>query len=280
MALYNRLKEINSLVGRDLLRSSSLTLVRYYNSIEDKNSAAAFFTPFMIEAGATDEDITVGDILQTNKYFSVLDRFLSKLQRNKSFSRLKNTDNKDVLFTESGNVNLLLGDTDSYGYPGSNVKINMVEVNDNITDPTETAAPFDFFTRKYRLVGNISLGDGIDGESAYVLPLGIISNDDLTESITVRGGSSNSTVNANDSVFIDVTTPLNNDCYVTESGSGNYISATNGFISFDNTLIGPGDYYVFLTLSSSVPMDAVVNLDHIVEVSSPAPIASVSFQTV
>ena len=100
MALYNRLKEINSLVGTNLMRSSSLTLVQYYNSIEDKNSSAAFFTPFMIEAGATDEDITVGDILQRNKYFSALDRFLSKLQRNQSFSKLKNTNNKDVLFTE------------------------------------------------------------------------------------------------------------------------------------------------------------------------------------
>ena len=280
MALYNRLKEINSLIGVNLLRSSNLNLGEYYDSIQNKNSAAGFFTPFMIEAGIDAKGITVGDILQRNQYFYLLDRFLSKIQENENFSKIKTTNNKDVLFTENGNVTLLLGDTESYGYPGSSVKINMIEVNDNITDPTETAAPFEFFTRKYRLVGTIGLGDGMDGETTYILPLGIISNDDLTESITVRGGSSNNTVNANDSVFIDVTTPLNNDCYVTETGSGNYVSATNGFISFDNTLIGPGDYYVFLTLASSVPMDAVVNIDQIVEVSSPAPIASVSFQTV
>ncbi len=278
MALYNRLKEINSLVGTNLMRSSSLTLVQYYNSIEDKNSSAAFFTPFMIEAGATDEDITVGDILQRNKYFSALDRFLSKLQRNQSFSKLKNTNNKDVLFTEKGNVNLLLGDTDSYGYPGSTVLINMVEVNDNMTDDTNVTAPFDLFTRKYRLVGTVGCGE--PAETAYIIPLGIISNDDLSENLTVRGGASNSSVSCDDTVFINVSTPLNNDSYVTNVSTGDYVSATNGFLSFDNTLTGPGDYYVFLTLSSSVAMTATVNLDEIIEVQSPAPTASVSFQTV
>jgi len=278
MALYNRLKEINSLVGTNLMRSSNLTLIEYYNSIEDKNSAAAFFTPFMIEAGATDEDITVGDIIQRNKYFGALDRFLSKLQKNQSFSKIKNTDNKDVLFTQNGNINLLLGDTASYGYPSSSVLINMVEVNDNMTDSTQLVTESDLFTRKYRLVGTVGCGE--PAETGYVIPLGIISNDDLSEELIVRGGASNSSVSCDDTVFINVSTAFNNDSYVTDVSTGDYVSATNGFLSFDNTITGPGDYYVFLTLSSSVAMTATVNLDEIIEVQSLAPTASVSFQTV
>ena len=51
-------------------------------------------------------------------------------------------------------------------------------------------------------------------------------------------------------------------------------------MNLDNTITGPGDFYVFLILSSSVAMDAVVNLDHTIEVFSPTPTVSVSFQTV
>ena len=279
MALYNRLKEINSIVGRNLLRSSNLTLVEYYNSIENKNTAAGFFTPFMIEAGATDEFITVGDVLQRNKYFGTLDRFLSKIQKNESFSRLKNTNNKDVLFTDSGNIKLLTGDTASYGYLQSSVLINMVELNDNATDDSNLAAPFDFFIRKYRLVGKVICLDAM-GQSTYVIPLGIISNDDLTEEAFISGGANNNSVSCNDTLFINVNTPLNNDSYVTNFATGDYVSATNGFLSFDNTITGPGDYYVFLTISAAVPMSAVVNIDQVIEVQSPAPTVSVSFQTV
>lgn len=277
MALYNRLKEINSVVGVNLLRSSNLTLVEYYNSVQDKNTAAGFFVPFMEDNGVdVPNETTVGEVLQRNEYFNILDKFLSKIQKNESFNKLKNTNNKDVLFTENGNVELLSGDTATYGYPQSSVLINMVEVNDNMTD--ENDFPTDTFYRKYRLVGTINCNEL--GESAYIFPLGIISNDDLSEAISVRGGSSNSTVSCTDTLFIDVTTTFNNDSYVTDVATSDYVSATNGFLSFDNTLTGPGDYYVFLTLSAAGSIKATVNLDHVVEVQSANPLVGVSFQTV
>ena len=276
MALYNKTKEINSLVGTNLLRFSNLDLLTYYKSIEDKNTPAAFFVAYMVESGIPDTT-TVGSVLQTNKYFSTLDKFLSKLKRNQSFSQLKNTNNKDVLFTKNGNVNLLSGDTATYGYPGSAVLINMVEVNDNMTDETNVSAP-PLFTRKYRLVGTIYCDEA--NEATYILPIGIVSNNDLSEPLIVKGGATNSTVSCDDTVFINVSTPLNNDSYVTDVSTGDYVSATNGFLSFDNTLTGPGDYYVFLTLASSTDMAATVNLDETIEIVSTSPLASVSFQTV
>ncbi len=121
MALYNRLKEINSLVGRNLLRSSNLTLVEYYNSVQDKNTPAGFFVPFMNDNGIDATLTTVGEVLQRNEYFNILDKFLSNIQKNESFDKLKNTKNKNVLFTENGNVELLSGDTATYGYHQSSV---------------------------------------------------------------------------------------------------------------------------------------------------------------
>lgn len=277
MALYNRLKEINGIVGRNLLRSSNLTLVEYYNSVQNKNTPAGFFTPFLVDNGVDGTLTTVSEVLQRSEYFNILDKFLSNIQKNESFNKLKNTKNKDVLFTENGNVELLSGDTATYGYPQSSVLINMVEVNDNMTDENG-GTPSDTFYRKYRLVGTINCNEL--AETAYVFPLGIVSNNDLTEVISVRGGSSNSTVSCTDTLFLDVTTPFNNDSYVTDVATNNYVSATNGFLSFDNTLTGPGDYYVFLTLSAAGNMKATVNLDHVVEVQSANPLVGVSFQTV
>lgn len=257
MALYNKLKEINSIIGVNVLRSSNLTLDGYDRNLTDKNTAAGLLVATLKQSGVSGE-LTIGEIFSRNQYFSILNRFLSIAQTNSRVDGNKSVVNSYGIFTNTGNVQLMSGDTTSYGYPGSNVQINLVEINDNQTNSTEQE-----FTKKFRLVGEVNLSE--PAETTFVVPLGIISNNSLSEEIIIRGGATNSSVSCLDTLFIDVTTPLNNDCYVTDVATGDYVSATNGFLSFDNTILGPADYVVYLTLSSSVALSATVNVDAIIE---------------
>lgn len=260
MALYNRLKEINSIIGENVLRSSNLTLDKYNDNITDKNTAAGLLVTTLKQNGISGE-LTIGEIFSRNEYFSVLNRFLGIAQTNSVVDGNKSVVNSWGIFTDTGNVQLMSGDTTSYGYPSSGVQINMVEINDNQTQSTD-----EIFTKKFRLVGTVNLSE--PAETTFVVPLGIISNESLEEEIIIRGGAANSSVSCTDTLFLDVTTSLNNDCYVTNVATGDYISATNGFLSFDNTIIGPADYVVYLTLASSVALNATVNVDAIIEASS------------
>lgn len=267
MALYNRLKQINSVIGGNILRFSNLSLRDYNQTITDKNTAAGLLMSVLRKNGV-DSRITISELLFNSEYFNILNNFLSLAQTNDVVDAKKSVVNQWGLFTETGNVQLLAGDTESYGYPNSSIQINMVEINDN-----QTQSGDELFTKKYRLVGTVNLQEA--AETAYVLPLGIISNESLEEEVIIRGGAGNSSVSCLDTLFIDVTTPLNNDSYVTNIATGDYVSATNGFLSFDNTIIGPADYTVFLTLSSSVAFNATVNIDTIIEATS---FGSTSFQ--
>lgn len=273
MALYNRLKEINSVIGENILRNSNLSLSEYNDTITDKNTAAGLLMTVLRQNGVNSA-ITISELVSRSEYFGVLGNFLALAQTNQHVDSNKSVVNSWGLFTETGNVQLLAGDTASYGYPASSVEINMVEVNDNQTQSGE-----DVFTKKYRLVGSVSLSEA--AEATYVLPIGIISNESLEVPVSIRGGAVNSSVSCTDTLFIDVTTPLDNDCLVTNVATGDYVSATNGFLSFDNTILGPADYVVYLTLAAGVNFNATVNIDAIIEATSiEFPDFQVGFQTV
>ena len=280
MALYNKLKQLNSAVGINLLSVGNKTLDDFFSSLGDKNSNAGLFVTFLKGKGLSG-NLTVKNVFSRRQYWFLLNQYLQRANRNDTSDTIKGNTNKFGLFTTTSNNDLLEFDMAGVaGYPNSSAYCKLQEISDNSTID-ESGKPI--FVKNYRLVGEITLDEVTN---LYLVPFAVISNGNPSISAEVDLGSSNDSVSCDDSVFIRLNTPLADGCLVTDAANS-FVSVTFANLSLDNvSYVGPGspftsdDYVVFLTMSTAATptFSCKVNLDHVVTISSADPNAFLSFE--
>lgn len=281
MALYNRLKQLNSSVGINLLSVGNKTLDNFFSTLSDKNSNAGLFVNFLKEKGLSG-NLTIKNIFSRKQYWFLLNQYLKKAGRNSTSDSIKGNTNKFGLFTSTSNNDLLEFDMSGIaGYPNSTAYCSLQEISDNSTID-ESGTPI--FVKKYRLVGEITLNE--PATNLYLVPFAVVSNSNPSVVAAIDLGASDNSVSCSDNTFIRLNTPLTEGCLVT-GPLGDYESLTFANLSLDNvTYVGPGspytsdDYVVFLTMFTSavVNFSCKVNLDHIITITSNDPNTSISFE--